>query len=480
MKLRRAALLPLWGLLLIQASTADPCASGMMTDQGECCSLCPAGSGVSVPCGSSNTKCEACKKNVTFSSKSSATEQCTPCSRCLVHMEVLIPCTRFEDTVCRCAKGYYLEIEAGHRRCLPCRTECGVDEVEIAMCTDLSNRLCVEKSLARGGTPTGCVHCSSCPEHMEVARACTCTEDTVCQCPNGTFLHVEDGISQCQPCQVCHRGHGARTPCSQERDTQCEPCPEGFFSEEKSSQSPCHPCQRECDEGMVVLRECTTSFDLLCMGKLHLPSLTEEDKDSAKKIWVAGSSASPSSPEFIPREDSSNNIIPVYCSILGAIVVGLIAYVAFKCWSACKQKKQLAKARAVELGSNPETEKLHSDSGVFLDTHSLQEPHQLNKVHKTEPKLYINLPPHKQEEVERLLGDLSHGKDWQRLAILLGFEEDSIDTIGRGEHPVHTLLTNWSSKEGATLEVLCTALINMQRADVVEKLNSKSEASSVV
>ncbi|XP_078542385.1 tumor necrosis factor receptor superfamily member 16-like [Lissotriton helveticus] len=266
MKLRRAALLPLWGLLLIQVSAADRCASGMTTNQGECCSLCLAGSGVSVPCGSSNTKCEVCKKNVTFSSKSSATEQCTPCSRCPDNMEVLIPCTRFEDAVCHCVKGYYLEIEAGHRSCLLCRTECGADEVEITMCTDISNRLCVEKRLTRVGSPTGCVHCSSCPEHMEVARTCTCTEDTVCQCPNGTFLHVEDGISRCQPCQVCQRGYGARMPCSQERDTQCEPCPEGFFSEEKSSQSPCHPCQRECDERMVVLRECTTSSDLVCMA----------------------------------------------------------------------------------------------------------------------------------------------------------------------------------------------------------------------
>lgn len=48
-------------------------------------------------------------------------------------------------------------------------------------------------------------------------------------------------------------------------------------------------------------------------------------------------------------------------------------------WNTCKQKQQLAKARAGELGGSPEGEKLHSDSGVFLDTHSLQEHHQLNK-----------------------------------------------------------------------------------------------------
>lgn len=43
-----------------------------------------------------------------------------------------------------------------------------------------------------------------------------------------------------------------------------------------------------------------------------------------------------SSSEFVPplAEDNSKNIIPVYCSILAAVVVGLLAYVAFK-WYVC-------------------------------------------------------------------------------------------------------------------------------------------------
>ncbi|XP_010017994.1 PREDICTED: tumor necrosis factor receptor superfamily member 16-like, partial [Nestor notabilis] len=70
---------------------------------------------------------------------------------------------------------------------------------------------------------------------------------------------------------------------------------------------------------------------------------------------------SPATPELVlpPPEASGEDIIPVYCSLLAAVVVGLLAYVAFK---RC-----------------PEGEKLHSDSGVFLDTHSLQEPHQPSK-----------------------------------------------------------------------------------------------------
>lgn len=46
---------------------------------------------------------------------------------------------------------------------------------------------------------------------------------------------------------------------------------------------------------------------------------------------------------------------------------------AFYSWRSCKQKKALSKARAAELGTSPEGEKLQSDSGVFLDSYSLQD-----------------------------------------------------------------------------------------------------------
>ncbi|MEE6467572.1 hypothetical protein FKM82_007307 [Ascaphus truei] len=305
--------------------------------------------------------------------------------------------------------------------------------------------------------------------------SCGTKQDAVCWCPRGYFLRLENGSSACLPCQVCPKGSGVKTRCGRTDDTECQLCPGGFFSEVKSSEAACLPCRTECQESEVQIRECVPQHDILCMDK-DVPILKRIDGDTRKDE----NSTAPGSPHFIPQEDNSKNIIPVYCSILAAVVVGLIAYVAFKCWSTCKQKKALAKARAGELATSAEGEKLHSDSGVFLDTHSLQEQHQLSKALKTEPKLYINLPPHKQDEVERLLADSSRGKDWQRLASLLGYEEDTIDTFGRGEDPVHTLFSDWSSKDSATLEVLCAALVNMERADVVKNLNSTTEASSVV
>ncbi|XP_042331508.1 tumor necrosis factor receptor superfamily member 16-like [Sceloporus undulatus] len=409
-----ASLLMLLRVLDPKVLAHQGCEHGHFTSSGECCEVCPLGYGATVPCGSTNTKCEPCQESVTFSSTNSATEPCWSCSTCPSHVAVLETCTAARDTVCAtsCPRGHYL--------------------------------------------------------------------------PPGNRSHPS---GQCVPCQVCPEGYGATRPCSPSANTVCQKCPEGYYSEVKSSFESCLPCQQECGQNEVMIQACTPLSDTLCMDKeLQILKRTEGEprKDFPKRTphFDLEGSVSPntSTLEFVPplAEDNSKNIIPVYCSILAAVVVGLLAYVAFKCWTTCKQKHQLAKARAGEMVTSPEGEKLHSDSGVFLDTHSLQEHHPLNKAHKIEPRLYTNLPPQKQEEVEQLLEAPPHGKDWRCLAYHLGYEEETIDTFGRGEAPAHTLLSDWSSKEGATLEALSTALGAIERPDVVENLNAPTEVSSVV
>ncbi|XP_072905430.1 tumor necrosis factor receptor superfamily member 16-like isoform X1 [Hemitrygon akajei] len=178
--------------------------------------------------------------------------------------------------------------------------------------------------------------------------------------------------------------------------------------------------------------------------------------------------------------DTGRDIIPVYCSILAAVIVGLVIYVTVKCWNTCKQKQQLAKARAGELDGGGEGEKLHSDSGVFVDTHSLYEP-QLSKVVHADPALYSKLPPQKREEIEQLLdGPGANRADWRNLAHLLGYDEERVATFGRGEDPAHTLLSDWSMRADANLDVLCKALGRMDRNDIIERLKSEPAVTSVV
>ncbi|XP_050192981.1 death domain-containing membrane protein NRADD-like [Myiozetetes cayanensis] len=102
-----------------------------------------------------------------------------------------------------------------------------------------------------------------------------------------------------------------------------------------------------------------------------------------------------------PPEPPPGASIPLYCALLAAVVVGLIAYVAFKCWDTCRKKRQLDKARdAGDAGMSPDGEKLRGDSGVFLDTPGPQEPPQ-HAPPEGPPSLQV--PPRRQEERERLL-----------------------------------------------------------------------------
>lgn len=394
---------------------SQQCPSGTYTEDGECCASCPPGFGVAVPCGRTNTQCEPCAENQTFSAVSSALEPCRPCTPCAPSQPLAQPCTATHDTLCapRCARGHF-------------------------------------RPPAGNGTGPG---------------------------------------RPCQPCRLCHEGYGAVRPCAPTQDAECQPCPQGFYSEERSAEAPCLPCQPSCGPGEVMIRACSRLSNTLCMEKdLQILKRAEGDpqKEPRQRQPAPGASAAPTasaaSSEFMlpPPEDTGKDIIPVYCSILAAVVVGLLAYVAFKCWHTCRQKQQLAKARAGELGTAPEGEKLHSDSGVFLDTHSLQEPHQHGKAPRPEGRPYGALPPQRQEEVERLLETGGPGGDWRSLAARLGYGDEAIGTFARGQAPARTLLAAWAATEGATLEALCLALAAVGRQDVAERLAGPGDASSVV
>ncbi|XP_041100941.1 tumor necrosis factor receptor superfamily member 16-like isoform X1 [Polyodon spathula] len=332
------------------------------------------------------------------------------------------------------------------------------------------------------GTP--CSPCSLCPQGIQVTSLCMATQDTQCNCGDGFFLNVVNGSDPlCAPCSSCGKGLGVEWECGPRWDTKCKACPAGTYSEENSQTETCLNCTT-CQESEVQIRECTANSDTLCMDKKLMilqRQGTATPKDSSRRgdPMESETSTYPSSPDFIPQEDSGKNIIPVYCSILAAIVIGLLIYVAYKCWTSCKQKQQLAKARASELSCSPEGEKLHSDSGVFLDTHSLQETQQL-KGNKLESRLYLNVAPQRQEEIEQLLQDTSSGKGWRQLAAQLGYEQDRVDIFGRGEDPVHTLLSDWSAQEGTTVSALYAALSRIERSDVAAALSRPAEASSVV
>ncbi|XP_078080580.1 tumor necrosis factor receptor superfamily member 16-like [Mustelus asterias] len=365
------------------------------------------------------------------------------------------------------------------------KTLCGAEDTQCQQCLDS-----VSYSDVISHTEP-CKPCTMCLGTRTIEIPCMDNFDTFCICMNGYYEDPDDVGGECLLCDLCDEGHGVLEQCTSKQNTICEICPANTYSDQKSSVDPCLPCT-VCEDNEVLTLECTPFKDARC-DSLDNPRFTRVNTAGPPKtVTTAGimtTTAVPSSPQFI-GQDNNNSIIPVYCSILAAVVVGLVAYVAFKRWNSCKQNKQGANNRTVNQTPSPEGEKLHNDSGISVDNQSLQEQQKLqqqqqqqqqqNQAAQAEPSLYTALPPHKQEEVEQLLNRCEEDAEWCSLAGLLGYNEEHIDTFKQEEHPVRALLSDWAAKDSATTDALCTALRKLKRDDIIETLSSEPTATSAV
>lgn len=408
------------------ANKRTGCSSGQYTTSGECCRQCQPGEGVLKECGVTQTVCVPCIDSETFSENFSHTEKCQKCTACTGLMRMETPCTDANDAICACNYGYYLD--------------------------KISNT---------------CQHCTKCPE-----------------------------------------GQGMLQGCEQDRDTVCEECTQETYSDQESFREPCMPCTT-CDDTEVE-QDCTPTRDTVCLAtptSSPPPSVTspmdvDEDEDGGEFIVE---------PPPLPTESTTSTtggdsrqpiyqglndkLIPVYCSIIAAAVGGLVAFVIFKRWNSCKQNKQGANNCTANPNQtpSPEGEKLHSDSGISVDSQSLQEGQtQTHTVVTMDEEPCLLLPLHAREKVEQLLFRGSDAddcnmddSDWSNLAGLLGYEEERIATFRQEEHPVRALLSDWASKDSASLDALCTALRKINREDIAQSLvlgpgAAKPTATSVV
>ncbi|XP_065102356.2 tumor necrosis factor receptor superfamily member 11B-like [Paramisgurnus dabryanus] len=106
-----------------------------------------------------------------------------------------------------------------------------------------------------------CQHCTSvCKERQMVRRECNSTHDRVCECIPGYYLVVEFCVRH----TTCPPGYGVTVQGTPERDTECERCPQGYFSSTSSSTDPCIP-HRDCSAiGLKTFRSGTATQDTLC------------------------------------------------------------------------------------------------------------------------------------------------------------------------------------------------------------------------
>ncbi|AWP17689.1 putative tumor necrosis factor receptor superfamily member 16-like [Scophthalmus maximus] len=405
----------------------EDCFSEQYTTSGECCEQCQPGEGVVRPCGVTQTVCSPCLDSETFSENFSHTEKCQTCTQCTGLLRMETPCTDANDATCVCNYGYYLNV--------------------------LSQR--------------------------------------------------------CEPCTKCPEGHGMLLSCEQDHDTICELCLVDTYSDQESSRDPCIPCTT-CDD-VEVLEACTPVSDTVCQVPFSSVSPTTFIGESMPTYDNFPDEPPPEGPTDRTTTTTTNGdsqeriyqglndkLIPIYCSILAAVVVGIVAFVIFKKWNSCKQNKQGANNCTANQNQtpSPEGEKLHSDSGISVDTQSLQEQQgqtQAQTVVTMDEEPCLLLPLHTREKVEKLLFAGSEGdncnhmddSDWCNLAGLLGYEEERIATFRQEEHPVRALLSDWASKDCASIDALCTALRKINRDDIAQSLvlspsAEKPTATSVV
>lgn len=284
-----------------------------------------------------------------------------------------------------CDSGQYTDDGECCKECPPGEgvvQQCGATQTVCAQCLDS------ETYSENYSYTEECRPCTQCTGMMRMETPCTDSNDAICVCNYNFFFSAITG--QCEPCTVCPMGQGVFQHCTYDHDTVCEMCIDDTYSERDSSLDPCLPCTI-CDEDTEIqLAECTPTSDSVCHNPLlptYVPYTDTTMSLPSTNVFFPDGSDSPSpgetttssagSPRFLGG-GFNENLIPIYCSILAAVVVGVIAYIVFKRWNSCKQNKQAANNRAATNNQmvTPEGEKLHSDSGISVDSQSLQEQQQ--------------------------------------------------------------------------------------------------------
>ncbi|XP_062841106.1 tumor necrosis factor receptor superfamily member 16 [Trichomycterus rosablanca] len=313
--------------------------------------------------------------------------------------QVAVMCGSAVEVDDECSSGQYTSSGECCIECPPGEgviTACGATQTVCGQCLDS------ETYSANYSHTETCQPCTECEGLMRIKTPCTDSNNAECVCDYGFYKNLVSG--QCEPCTVCLRGEGVFMSCEHYHDTVCEQCVDATYSDQESSLDPCLPCTF-CDEGEVETRGCSPSADAICFDPnaptmattTFLPESSSEDPRESRSPGPDEDSATtkPSSTHFIGN-GINENLIPIYCSTLAAVLVGLLAYIVFKRWNSCKQNKQAANNRAAtanQTSPSPEGEKLHSDSGISVDSQSLQEQQQQQMCEShTCPQTQLHVP----------------------------------------------------------------------------------------
>ncbi|XP_061631629.1 tumor necrosis factor receptor superfamily member 16 isoform X2 [Phyllopteryx taeniolatus] len=253
-----------------------------------------------------------------------------------------------------CASGQFTESGECCRVCpagFGVAVECGKDDTKCTPCPQ--GTFSSSEDLGR------CLPCSQCPYGVPTLATCSAVEDTQCECDSGFFYFRAYGL--CAPCSKCKRGEGAAQECGPKGDTQCRLCVPGTFSEEHANTKPCQTCT-QCTDSEVEIRACMPNSDTLCMDKkLHILSRDTPSWSGVEEVTAGGGSPAPGTPKFTPQGEKGGNNILAYVSVLAAVVLGLLVYVAYKWWVLISAGVRVNRSRLCPRRGRPSWERLRRE-----------------------------------------------------------------------------------------------------------------------
>ncbi|KAM7384847.1 hypothetical protein PAMA_011959 [Pampus argenteus] len=103
------------------------------------------------------------------------------------------------------------------------------------------------------------VECDRCPPGTFLRSGCTLTRRSQCApCPEGSFTELWNYIGKCLRCAVCGLNQVIKTPCTANRDCECE-CKHGYYYKDDI-------CYRhsQCMTGQGVQTQGTPDEDTVC------------------------------------------------------------------------------------------------------------------------------------------------------------------------------------------------------------------------
>ncbi|XP_030830229.1 tumor necrosis factor receptor superfamily member 16 [Strongylocentrotus purpuratus] len=329
-----------------------------------------------------------------------------------------------------------------------------------------------------------CQTCTRCSHNEVMTSSCSIMQDTECDCaPNYFRTDPQSGVpatgtaSMCSQCMFCPPGFGAAVPCSPRQSSRCELCENGTYSDIVSSTEGCKKCT-VCREGSIVLKRCTDISDTVC-SDTYIPAVTDrpENDGITTTAWIPRSN----------RTSSGFSVVPIFCTLLGLVIFGLLAYVIFKKWSFKKMKLRQTQKMTRSSSCHTDIEgntisilslkngQSYASRDSALDRSGVgsicRQP--LMAVPSAMP--YQQLPSDKRYEVERSLSVARmDGRDWRGLARELGFSDLDIVHIAQtctgSTPPARAMLISLHSRDikRATVGTLVEALRRIRRNDVAD------------